>query len=165
MDTPATSLHNVPIWVWGLVGVVVLFALLSHNSSVSAAATPTLTDSGPSDASVQLQAAQLGAQTTLASKLLDIVGTEDIANIQARSQEVYGNQQIAALNAEANIAGASQPQSPINVTVNQPSMTPSKASTAAVLAAAATRNSVVQSINRVAGAFGAGVRYAHDSLL
>lgn len=167
MDTPSIPQGKgggVPIWVWLAVGVVILVALSSHSSS--AAAAPTIVSNGPSDSTNELQQTQLEAQTAVALQVLNIAGATDIARIQARTQEVYGNQQLAAIDAQARgaaaVAKANQPSPApvINVYKNSAAAQTNTLSRNAAIASANQRAARTTLLKDVAGAIGEGVVYA-----
>jgi hypothetical protein len=157
---------HVPVWVWLLVGVVVLMALMSHTASTTSTPATETVSNNTSDATAQLQAMQLQAQTAIASAVLNIAGAEDIARIQARTQEVYGNQQLAAIEAQAkgNVAQiqAQNPPAPVNIVITKQNASASALAfrTDSATAMANVRGARMTLLNSVAGAIGQGVHYA-----
>lgn len=170
MDNPIPHDKDgkVPIWVWGLIGVVVLLALFSHNASSTPATAATTVSNAPDAATTQLQEDQLQLQGAVAGKLLDIVGTEDIARINARSSEVYGAQSLAAIQAQSNAsvasAYASTPQPAINVVVNKPTTVAAPIQRTLPTYRATTQRNLVASLNSFGGALSDGIQYAHSLL-
>jgi hypothetical protein len=170
METPAIphgSGGGVPMWVWLAVGVIVLVALSSRSSA--GATQPTILNTGPSDSTNELQRTQLEAQTAIGLQLINVAGATDIARIQARSQEIYGYQSLAAIDAQARgaaaVADAGQPKPPVTINVyRQAQAQTNTLSRNAALAARNVRTARASFVKDVAGALGDGVVYARGLL-
>lgn len=155
---------SVPVWVWALVGGVVLIAMLSHSASTASTVTQTpasATDN--STASDQLQQTQLAAMTQIGTELLDVAGTEDLARIQARTTEVQGNQTLAAIyeQGQANSAVAAASQPPANIVINLPDQS---TMASAAKASANVRSARMNLLGNIGGAITDGVHYAQGVL-
>lgn len=164
MENPASHPSSVPIWVWLAIGVVVLVAFSSSKSSAS---QPTIVNTGPSDSTNALEAAKIASQRDIAVAVLSIAGTEDIARIQARTQEVYGEQQIRGITAMGQ-ANNPQPPAPVNININKNSTSTAPASSTAglsqqrslALASSNVRTKRIAVLNSVAGALADGIHFA-----
>lgn len=167
MDNPLESVKSVPIWVWLGLAIVMFIALTTHTASQSATLTPDAT--GASDTSA-LQQAQLAAQTAVSLRVLDITGAEDIARIQARTQEQNNNAAIAAIQAQSqgNVDQiiALQPPQPINVTVSRNAASTQAFTRNSAIASAQVRAAKTGVLNSVSGGFlrQRNVAYGHGGL-
>lgn len=162
-DDIAAKAKSVPVWVWALVGGVILIALLSHNSS----AAPAVQTSSPgaadnSAASTALQQTQLAAMTQIGTQILDVAGTLDLARIQARTTEVQGNQTLAAIYESGRQQSAlARAQNPPTINIVLPSQ---DTMSHAALATKRVRDSRMNLLGSVSGAIADGVHYAQGAL-